>query len=237
MARVLLVDDEADIVWALRYSLEDEGYEVLTAQSGTEALSIAQLQQPDLVILDIIMPQMDGLEVCRRLRRDPGLASVPILFLTQRAEIEDRVAGLDEGGDDYLVKPFDIRELKAHVRALLRRSRPAGEGAPRLDQGSILVVGPLALDLQAARVRVKGEWVQLTPTERSLLRHFLLHPGQVFSSASLLSEVWDYAPDTAGPGLVRWHIRNLRTKIEDDPSNPCYIRTVPRHGFILPRDI
>ena len=237
MARILLVDDEEDIVWALRYSLEDEGYEVLTAQSGEEALSIARLEQPDLVILDIIMPEMDGLEVCRSLRRDPGLASVPILFLTQRAEIEDRVAGLDEGSDDYLVKPFDIREVKARVRALLRRSRPAGETAPRLDQDSILVVGALALDLPAARVRVKGEWVQLTPTERSLLHHFLLHPGQVFPSTSLLRAVWDYAPDAASPGLVRWHIRNLRTKIEDDPSNPRYIRTVPRHGFILPRDI
>jgi len=237
VARVLLVDDEEDIVWALRYSLEDEGYEVLTAQSGTEALAIARLQPPDLVILDIIMPEMDGLEVCRRLRRDPGLAAVPILFLTQRAEIEDRVAGLDEGGDGYLVKPFDIRELKARVRALLRRSRPTGEGSPGSDQGSILVVGPLALDLGAARVRVKGEWVQLTPTERSLLHHFLLHPGQVFSSIHLLSAVWGYAPDAASPGLVRWHIRNLRTKIEDEPSKPRYIRTVPRHGFILPRDI
>ena len=121
MARILLADDEQDLVWAVRHSLSDEGYEVLTAYDGMEALAIARCHRPDLVILDIAMPRLDGLQVCRRLRRDPTLAAVPILFLTVRSAIEDRIKGLDEGGDDYLVKPFDLEELKARVKALLRR--------------------------------------------------------------------------------------------------------------------
>lgn len=129
-ARILVVDDEQDLLWALQHSLSDEGYEVLTAQNGKEGLCAARRHRPDLVILDIVMPELNGLRVCRELRRDPSLASVPIIFLTVRSTVEDRIAGLDEGGDDYIVKPFDTGELKARIRALLRRS----PSAPRKGQ-------------------------------------------------------------------------------------------------------
>lgn len=238
MARILVVDDEQDLVWAIRHSLNDEGYEVLAAYDGVEALAIARRHLPDLVILDIVMPRLDGLQVCRRLRRDPNLAAVPILFLTVRSAVEDRVTGLDEGADDYLVKPFDLRELKARVRALLRRGRSfVPDGAPKLvGRSALLVVGPLTLNLHTRQVQVNGKTIQLTPAEFDLLHHLMTHPGEVFSSQQLLQQVWGYRPGTADPGLVRWHVKNLRAKIEPDPSHPVYIRTIPRHGYIFLHD-
>jgi len=236
MAQILLVDDEQDLVWSLRHSLSDEGYEVLTAYDGVEALNAARRHRPDLVILDIVMPRLDGLQVCRRLRRDPTLAAVPILFLTVCSTIEARIKGLDEGGDDYLVKPFDLGELKARVRALLRRSRsdlgrrPEAEG-----RGPTLVVNSLALDLHTCQVHVEEKTMQLTPTEFDLLHHLMTHPGEVFSSQQLLQQVWGYPPRTGDPGTVRWHIKNLRDKIEPDPAHPVYILTVPRHGYMFER--
>ncbi len=238
MTQILLVDDEQDLVWALRHSLSDEGYEVLTAYNGVEALNAAQRHRPDLVILDIVMPRLDGLQVCRRLRRDPTLAAVPILFLTVHSAIEDRIKGLDEGGDDYLVKPFDLGELKARVRALLRRARSALEQGPEAEgMGPMLVVSSLALDLHACQVRVGSETVQLTPTEFDLLRHLMTHPGEVFSTQQLLQQVWGYPPRTGDPGAVRWHVKNLRAKIEPDPAHPVYIRTVHGHGYVFERRI
>ncbi|HBY95270.1 MAG: response regulator transcription factor [Ardenticatenaceae bacterium] len=232
--RILLVDDEQDLVWAVRHSLCDEGYEILTAYDGLEALAVARRHRPDLVILDIVLPGLNGLQVCRRLRRDPTLAAVPILFLTVHSTIDDRVAGLDEGADDYLIKPFDLRELKARVRALLRRGHPTrDEGQASNGRNPLLVVGALALDSHSRQAHVAEKSVQLTPAEFDLLRYLMIHPGEVFSSQQLLLQVWGYDPETAEPGLVRWHIRNLRTKIEPDPSDPLYIRTVPRHGYIL----
>jgi len=233
MPRILVVDDEQDLVWALRHSLNDEGYEVLTACDGMEALAVARRQRPDLVILDIVMPRLDGLQVCHRLRRDPTLAAVPILFLTVRSAIEERVTGLDEGGDDYLVKPFDLRELKARVQALLRRGQRAPEGGPGLEGRTSLVVDSLTLNLHTCQVRVGEKTAQLTPTEFDLLHHLMAHPGQIFSSQQLLRQVWDYPPGTADPGLVRWHIKNLRAKIEPNPARPTYIRTIPRHGYLF----
>ena len=236
-ARILLVDDEQDLVWALRHSLSDEGYKVLAAGNGAEALALAQRESPDLVILDIVMPGLDGLEVCRRLRRDPALAAVPILFLTVRNDIEDRVIGLNGGADDYLVKPFDVRELKARVRALLRRSRFTTDEAHGIErQDSVLAVGSLSLDLHRRQVVLGQRTLQLTPLEFGLLHYLMAHPGQVFSSERLLQEVWGYAPTTAGTSLVRWHIRNLRAKIEPDPAHPLYIHTLPHHGYILKGD-
>jgi len=231
MPRILVVDDEQDLVWAVRQSLSDEGHEVLTAYDGVEALDVARRHHPDLVILDIAMPRLDGLQVCRKLRRDPTLAAVPILFLTVRSAIEDRVKGLDEGGDDYLAKPFNLEELKARVRALLRRGRPAPEGSP----GPLLVASLLVLDLHTRQVRVREKVVQLTPIEFKLLHYLMTHPGEVFSSRQLLRRVWGYPPESADPGLVRWHIKNLRTKIEPDPTHPFYIRTVHRHGYMFER--
>jgi DNA-binding response OmpR family regulator len=236
MARILVADDEQDLVWAVRHSLSDEGYEVFTAYDGMEAMAIARRHRPDLIILDIAMPRLDGLQVCRKLRRDPTLAAVPILFLTVRNAIEDRIKGLDEGGDDYLTKPFDLEELKARIRALLRRRRFAPEGRPEAKgPGPLLVVGSFALSLHTRQVHVGEKVIQLTPTEFDLLHHLMAHPGEIFSSQQLLRQVWGYPPKSADPGLVRWHVRNLRTKIEPDPAHPVYIRTVPRHGYMFER--
>jgi len=207
---------------------------VFTAYDGVEALAALRRHRPDLVILDIIMPLLDGLQVCDRLRRDPALAAVPILFLTERTAIEDRIKGLDKGGDDYLVKPFDLGELKARIRALLRRGRTTPQVGPEPQVwGSLLVVGPLTLDLHARRLRVGEKTFQLTPTEFNLLHHLMSHPGEVFSSQHLLQQVWGYPAEMADPGLVRWHIKNLRAKIEPDPAHPVYIRTMAGHGYIL----
>jgi DNA-binding response OmpR family regulator len=234
MSRILLVDDEPDLVWAVRHSLRDEGHEVLAAYDGMEALSVAHRDRPDLVILDIVMPRLDGLQVCHRLRRNPTLGTVPILFLTERNAVEDRITGLDNGGDDYLVKPFDLKELKARIRALLRRSRYVAAGGRNTEkQGSPLKVGSLALNLNTCQVSVAGQIVQLTPTEFDLFHHLMTHPGQVFSSEQLLQQVWGYPPRTANPSLVRWHIKNLRAKIEPDLADPVYICTVSHHGYLL----
>ncbi|MBI3362556.1 MAG: response regulator transcription factor [Chloroflexi bacterium] len=232
--RILLVDDEHDIVWALRHSLSDEGYEVFTASNGLDALRIARHHRPDLIILDIVMPGLNGLQVCHDLRRDPALAAVPILFLSVRNAIEDRIGGLDVGGDDYLIKPFDLRELKAHVKALLRRNRPTS--AADLDsggEGSLLVVGVLALDQLACHLRINGRTVQLTPVEFDLLRFLMTRPGEVLTAEQMLQQVWGYPPRTGDPSLVRWHIRNLRAKIEPDSARPTHIRTISHHGYLL----
>jgi DNA-binding response OmpR family regulator len=231
LAKILIVDDEQDLVWAVRYTLISEGYEVLTASNGIEAITIAQSSQPDLIILDIMMPHIDGIQVCHILRRDQHLASVPILFLSKQCSITDRITGLDDGADDYLGKPFDFGELKARLRALLRR---AGHASVMHDTVStILSYADLRLDLHTHQVTTKKTTVLLTPAEFDLLRHFLSHQGEIFSSQQLLQQVWSHDPDSCEHGLVRWHIMNLRTKIEPDSSTPVYLRTIPRHGYIM----
>lgn len=229
MAQVLVVDDEEDIVWAVGYALRDDGHSVRMAYDGGAALAMTRHQPPDLIVLDVTMPHMDGFSFCRQVRTDPGLAALPVLFLTGRNTVDDRVRGFDEGADDYLLKPFDLRELKARVRALLRRSqRNTPPSAP-----TTLHVGALLLDLNSCQVTVANHTRQLTPAEFELLRFLMEHPNEVCSSDRLLREVWGYSPDSAEPGLVRWHVMNLRAKIEPDPSNPTHVCTVPRHGYIL----
>lgn len=233
MAHVLLVDDDADLVWGVRYALTDEGYEVSAAFNSADALVLAKERRPDVIVLDVIMPGLNGIELCHILRRDAGLASVPILFLSASRAVVDFIRGLDEGGDDYMGKPFDLNELKARIRALLRRS----EGAPRAvsDVSHVLVAGPLRLDPSARSLEIDGAPVSITPAELTLLEFMMTHPGEVFSARQLLEEVWGYPSGTSDPGLVRWHIRNLREKIEGDPAEPVFIRTVPRFGYILDR--
>jgi DNA-binding response OmpR family regulator len=232
---ILVADDEQDLVWAVRHSLCDEGYDVLTAHDGLEAMALACRHHPDLIVLDVVMPGLDGLELCRKLRRDPTLAAVAILFLTEHGAVGDRVAGLDAGGDDYLAKPFDLRELKARIKALLRRHRPpGGRRDPTGPPGNHLVVGTLTLDLLSLKVRAgSGATIQLTRVEADLLAWLMRHAGQLFSSQQLLEQVWGYPPGVADPSLVRWHIKNLRAKIELDPTLPQCIHTVSRQGYIL----
>ena len=231
--RILMVDDEADLVWAVQRSLSDEGYEVFTAGDGVEALAVAQRRQPDLIILDIVMPRLDGIQALHKLRRDPNLAAVPILFLTSRSAIEDRIKGFDEGADDYVVKPFDLREIKVRIKALLRRSQRSLTETPDQTEHTLLTLGALTLNLHTYRVRLGGTETQLTRAEFDLLYYLMTHPAQVFSSRQLLEEVWGYALGNADPGLVRWHIKNLRSKLGSDPNHPVYIHTVPHHGYIL----
>ena len=230
--RILVVDDNHAFMGGVKSSLIGEGYEVLTAENGCEGLKVARRSRPDLVILDINMPLMDGLEMCRRLRQDEDFGDVPVLFLTSRNTVDERVAGLDQGADDYLAKPFNTKELKARVRALLRRA--AGPGKATENKLNQVTVDALTLDLQACWVRIgPGDRIQLTPAELDLLRYLMLHPNRTFSSEQLLEKVWAYEPGTADPSLTRWHIRNLRAKIEPDPAQPLYIRTVSRHGYML----
>ena len=232
--RILVVDDDTELVRSIRLVLMQDGYEVVTAYNGLEGLQSAHQMQPDLVILDVNMPWMDGLEVCRRLRLDADLTlrNVPILFLTTLDSVDDQVAGLDTGADDYLGKPFQSKELTARVRALLRRSKVGSQ--PLAAATHELTVGPLTLDLQACWVsHNNGAQVQLTPAEFDLLYHLMRHPKRPFSSQDLLEEVWGYAPGTADLSLVRWHIKDLRRKIEPDIKQPSLIRTVSRIGYML----
>ena len=233
MARVLIVDDEPDLVWAVKYALLDEGHEVFTASDGVEALALARQERPDLFVMDVVMPRLDGIEVCREARRDLRLASVPILFLSGHGEVQDRVRGLDEGGDDYLCKPFDLTELKARVRSLLRRT--AAPQPETTGDAHVMRVGALCLNTRERSLHVDGAEVLITPAEFALIGFLMAHAGEVFSSRQLLEQVWGYPSGSGDPAVVRWHVKNLRAKIEPAPAEPVYIRTVSRYGYIMDR--
>lgn len=233
MARILLADDEDLIISLVRHCLRRQDHEVFIARDGVEALAAAHRHNPDLVVLDIAMPRMDGLKVCERLREDPKLSAIPILFLTGRGAINERVKGLDAGADDYLPKPFDTDELEARVRALLRR-----HGAEENASGSstTLIVGDLELDLLSRELRAGDGVAELTPIEMELLHYLMVHPGETFAADHLLQEVWGYHPGTGDTSLVRRHVKKLRAKIEPDPANPRYLKTAGRRGYILVTD-
>jgi DNA-binding response OmpR family regulator len=229
MPRILLVEDERDLAWSVARSLSAAGYETMTAHSATDALALAHRHPPDLCILDIILPGMDGLSLCRRLKSDAATAASPVLFVTAKSAVEHRVEGLNLGGDDYLVKPFDLRELLARVQALLRRGQP-----PAQPHGGELTLGAVTINGRARDVRVDGREVRLTPTEFDLLYHLASHPGEVYSARDLLQVVWGYSPKgpRSSTDVVRWHIKNLRAKIETDPQRPAHIRNVTGHGYV-----
>ncbi|MGB9886082.1 MAG: response regulator transcription factor [Moorellales bacterium] len=222
--RILVVDDEPHIVELIRYNLEREGFEVTTAADGPGCLARVQQRPPDLIILDVMLPGMDGFAVFRRLRSLPEAAAVPVIFLSARGEEVDRVLGLEIGGDDYVTKPFSPRELVARVKARLRRpSRPPE------DEG-VLVAGPVVLRTREHEVWVNGEKRDLTPKEFELLRQLILNAGKVLRRDYLLDRVWgyDYCADTR---TVDVHIRYLRQKIEPDPGRPVLIETVRGVGY------
>ncbi|WP_448581340.1 phosphate regulon transcriptional regulator PhoB [Thermaurantiacus sp.] len=226
-AKILLVEDDSNLVELVRYNLDKEGFDVISTHDGEEALVMAEEERPDLVVLDWMIANLSGIEVCRRLRREPDTAGLPIIMLTARAEEGDRVRGLETGADDYVTKPFSPRELVARVRALLRRLRPALSG------GS-LEYGGLVMDTTAHKVTRDGVPVQLGPTEFRLLRHFLEHPGRVFSREQLLDAVWGrdvYVEQRT----VDVHIRRLRKAINGDDL-PDLIRTVRSAGYALDAD-
>lgn len=218
---ILVVDDEPEIVKLVRAYLEQAGYRVAIAQNGREALTVARHEKPDLVILDLTMPEMDGLEFTRRLRQE---RNTPIIMLTARVEETDRIVGLELGADDYVTKPFSPREIVARVRAVLRRVQPEPESA------KVLRVGDLVLNQSEHSLTVAGQPVSLTPTEFELLTILMIHPGRVFSRMDLLERLQGeaYAPYER---TVDAHVKNLRAKIEPDSSNPRYILTVFGIGY------
>jgi DNA-binding response OmpR family regulator len=227
MARILVVDDDRDVAGTIERTLKRKDHQVSVAYSGVQALQLIQGQCPDLVVLDIMMPRMDGIEVCQRIRTLPNVASVPILFLTAKGKIEDKIVGFEAGADDYLTKPFDLRELELRVKALLRRSLPTEVPKAPLE------VGSLSLDPRTFELSVDNNTLLLTPVEFELLYYLMSHAGEVISTERLLQEVWEYPPGTGDPNLVRAHIRNIRSKIEPAPDNPTYIKTISRHGYII----
>ncbi len=222
--RVLVVEDESDLVVMLRYNLEKEGFEVAATGDGEEALLLVEEQAPDIILLDWMVPMVSGIEVCRRLRRNPDTRDIPIIMLTARGEEDDRVRGLNAGADDYVTKPFSPGELIARVHAVLRRSRPALEA----DE---LRFADIVMDLAAHRVTRAGQAVELRPIEFRLLRHFIEHPGRVYSREQLLDQVWR---DDAfiEPRTVDVHIRRLR-KALNVTGGEDLIRTVRSTGYAL----
>jgi DNA-binding response OmpR family regulator len=222
MSRILVVEDDAAILRGLRDNLAAETYEVITAADGAEGLRLSQEKEPDLIILDLMLPKMSGYEICRKLR-DQG-SHVPILMLTARGDEADRVLGLDIGADDYVGKPFSVRELLARVRALLRRSDP--QRAP-LDQ---LTFGDVVVDFLQFEARKKGQPVEMTPKEFGVLRYLAVRAGEVVQRRQLLEEVWGYEnyPTTR---TVDNHIASLRAKLEDDPAEPRHLLTVHGVGY------
>lgn len=228
-ATIVIADDEIDLLGALKQSLVDEGYRVLAAANGAEALNLVYKHKPQLLILDIHMPGLTGHEVCRRLRREPRFAPIPIIFLTVDSRIEERVTGLDGGGDDYVVKPFDLREFKARVRALLRRS---GAESPVREETD-LKVGALELDAKRRTVHHDGRAIKLTPIEYSLLRHMMARAGEVVSVEQLIEAGWGHDRSAGSANLIRWHISNLRRKLELDPLHPRILCTQSHFGYVL----
>jgi DNA-binding response OmpR family regulator len=224
---VIAVDDEPDVLGTLTRILGREGYEVGQASSGTEAWQKIVYRRPDLLILDVMMPGMDGLTLCRQLRADNRFTDLPVLLLTARNTTDDVVSGLDAGGDDYVSKPFEVAELTARVRALLRRGL-VGE-----DKNAVIELGALKLDSDTYQVHIDQRSIQLTSTEHRLLRYMMEHPNQALSPQRLLEAVWDYPPRTGDPDLVRAHVRNLRAKLEQGDESKQVIRTIHGVGYMI----
>jgi DNA-binding response OmpR family regulator len=245
MARVLVVDDDLGVADAIDRTLRRLGHETIVVHNGWDAIEAAKTQDPDVVVLDIVMPGMNGVEVCEKLRTDVDTTHLPIIFLTARSMIEDKIKGFEAGADDYLTKPFAIQELELRVRALLRRTQLAAAQAEQQGSDSsitstdepaldFLTVGDLQLNLRTFEVGTPDLTVILTPVEFELLSHLMKYPGEIFSSERLLQEVWGYPAGTGDPALVRMHVRNLRTKIEPKGAEePIYIRTIVRRGYTI----
>ena len=221
--RILVVDDEERMVRFIRLNLEHDGFRVVEAFNGTQAINKIRTNMPDLVLLDIMMPDMDGFEVLKIIRE---VSSVPVIMLTAKGEEDDRVRGLELGADDYVTKPFSPRELVSRVRAVLRRTETASSSI----HGILEVDENLKLDFDRREVWVKGKLVQLRPTEYRLLYHLVQNAGWVISHDQLLAKVWGYEYRDE-PHYVRLYINYLRKKLEDDPTNPQYILTERGVGY------
>jgi DNA-binding response OmpR family regulator len=225
-ATILIVEDEFAVARGIQYALQQEGYEVTVARSGEEGLEFATSQAPDLIVLDVRLPGMDGFEVLRRLRA-AGTKS-PVLFLTARGDEFDKVVGLELGADDYVTKPFALRELLSRIRALLRRAY--GDLANAAG-GRVMRHGDLVIDLERRRVQRGQRRIALTATEFEILRHLASRPGRVFSRRELLELLRDYEALDQDEKTINVHVSHLREKIEDDPSAPQFVLTVRGAGY------
>ncbi|MFZ3373491.1 MAG: response regulator transcription factor [Desulfitobacteriaceae bacterium] len=222
-ATILVVDDEELIQELLRFNLEKEGYKVVIAKEGRQALDLVAQEHLDLIVLDLMLPGIDGLEVCRQLRLNPKFQELPVIMLTAKGEELDKVLGLELGADDYMTKPFSPRELLARIKARLRRVRNS-------EEDNEIVYGELRLNINSFRVYIRGEEAELTPKEFELLRMLVSRPGRVYSRDELLEHIWGYEY-TGDTRTVDVHVRHLRQKIEIDPSNPDYIETIRGLGY------
>ena len=221
--KILVVDDEALLVKGIRFNLQSDGYEVLSGSNGLDALRLTREEKPDLLILDVMMPQMDGLTACKKIRE---FSTVPIIMLTAKSENADKLTGFDCGADDYLTKPFNILELKARVRALLRRS---GMESPQ-PGGSTLAAGPIRLDSGSRNAWKNGTLVELTVKEFELIEFLMKQPNQIFSREALREALWQ--DESRGDSrTVDVHIRRLREKLEENPAEPKYILTKWSVGY------
>ena len=218
MKKILVVDDEALLVKGIRFNLQNDGYEIITGCDGVEAVELARSQSPDLIVLDVMMPRMDGLDACSKIRE---FSDVPIILLTAKTTDMDKLLGFDQGADDYLTKPFNILELKARIRALLRRS--GGSAAVQAPKNE-LVGGTIRLDLDARNAYRGEELADLTAKEFDVIEHLMRNPNRVFSRENLLDTIWayEYRSDIR---TVDVHIRRLREKLEENPAQPKHIMT------------
>jgi DNA-binding response OmpR family regulator len=228
--RILIVEDERAVARGLEYALTSEGFAVLWTKTGEEGLELAHSQHPHLVLLDIRLPGISGLDVCRQLRAEGN--RMPILMLTARDEEVDKVVGLELGADDYVVKPYSLRELISRIRALLRRAY--GELAV-VSEGEQVAFGDVTMDLERLQVFRRGRLVDLTPTEFRLLRYLVMHAGRPLSREALIEAVWGYDCSVGSDRTVDVYMRHLRKKLEDDPARPRWLVTVRGIGYKFER--
>lgn len=222
---IAIIEDEPNIVELVKYNLDREGYRTISSGNGRKGLELIRQELPDLVVLDLMLPELDGLTICKQLRSDPQTKGIPIIILTAKSEEADRVLGLEMGADDYVTKPFSPRELAARVRAVLRRSSITEEEEPE-----IIEIGEIRMDLRQHLVKVRNIEVDLTPKEFDFLKLLLLNPGRAFTREFLLEHLWgyEYFGDTR---TVDVHVRRLRQKIETNPAEPYYLETVRGVGY------
>jgi len=223
--KILIVDDEKQLVSLVSLHMKMSGYEVLSAKDGEEALAIAKEEAPDLIILDLMLPKIDGWEVCKRLRTESKIGDIPVIMLTARSEAGDKLRGFKCGADDYVTKPFSPRELVARVKRVLARAEKEPSVHTRYSFGDV------DIDLENFTVKVKDEEIPITEKERAILKVLISRPGELFTRDQLLDAVWS-DKDSVEYGNIDVHIRHLREKIEKDPENPKIIKTVKSAGYI-----
>jgi two-component system, OmpR family, response regulator RpaA len=258
---ILVIEDDEIVSRTIERCLRGDEFHITVAGTGVEGLQKARRQPPELIILDVIMPGMDGYAVCREVRADPILKDIPILFLTAKSKDDDKITGFTAGADDYLSKPFNLDELTLRVRAILRRTKNqphtrSDESTKPFSLGGLfnkpkstvreklesetgqakhaISIRGYSLDTQTYELTTpKSVKLRLTPVQFDLLYHLMSHPGEIFSPSRLLDEVWDYPTDAGSPDLVRVHIKNLRERIELDPHSPKFLETVPGYGYTI----